>query len=157
MPASVRQVALPGPARGRSTLPRLDYTDAFVVQAASAQERTAEQWARAMLEGASAATRNGLRWGWSVLGLQLGSTRSAELVLGWELRRSTPEHVLLAARSRLGMVAELLFERRRRTLLYATLLRHENPLARAVWAGVAPWHRVVVRQVLEDGRARTVA
>jgi hypothetical protein len=72
-------------------------------------------------------------------------------VFGWEVRRSTPDFALLGASSRIGLPAELLFQRRQHTLLYATFVQQENHIARAVWAGVEPVHRPVVRYVLEQG------
>jgi hypothetical protein len=49
---AVRQVPVPREARARSTLSRIDYADAFVVENRAARERTAEQWMRTVLEGA---------------------------------------------------------------------------------------------------------
>ncbi len=148
-PPRARQVDVPPAARASSALPRLDYADAFLVECPPAPDRTAEQWARATLEGAPAAMRNRLRWGWFALGLKLGPPDAAELVLGWPVRRSTPDSVRLGAGSRLGMPAELYVERGADTLLIATLVHQRNPLARALWASVAPRHRQVVPSLLE--------
>ena len=150
----VRQVKLPAAARALGTLPRLDYSDAFVVDTGpAAQDRTAEEWARTILEEAWPATRTGLRLGWWVLGLRPSSTRSA--ILGWEVTRSTSDFALLAGRSPLGLVAELLVQRRARSLLFATLMKHENLVARAVWAATIPGHQAAVRYVLEEAAHRT--
>lgn len=146
----VRQVALPPAARALSTLSHVDYEDAFLVEIGSAQDRTGEQWARAILEGAPMITRNSLSRGWFVLGLRLGSARSDRFVLGWEVRRSTPDLALLGASGCLGLSGELLFQRQQHTLLFATLVQLENRVARAVWAGIAPRHRQVVRHLLEQ-------
>lgn len=113
------------------------------------RERTAEQWARALLEDAPAATRTMLSSGWASLGLEHGRAGSDRSVLGWEIRRSTEDVVLLGAESRLGMPAELLVERRRDGLLFATFVEHGNPVARAIWAGVEPVHVPIVRRLLE--------
>jgi hypothetical protein len=75
-------------------------------------------------------------------------------MLGWEVRRSIPDYVLLGASSRIGMPAELLLERQQHTLLFATFVQNENPIARAVWAGTEPVHRPVVRYVLEQASRR---
>jgi Protein of unknown function (DUF2867) len=147
---AVRQIALPPDARARSTLPHVDYADAFVVDTDGAPDRTPEEWARAILEGAPAATRRVLTSGWLALGLRVGAAPPGESVLGWEVRRSTADHLLLGARSHAGMPAELLFERRDKTLLFATLVRYENPAVRALWAGVMPVHLRVVRSLLEQ-------
>ncbi len=146
----VRQVAPPPGVRELSTLDHVDYEDAFLVDTGPGQDRTAEQWARAILEGAPVSMRNGLTRGWSALGLRLSSAHSGRLVLGWEVRRSALDVVLLGASGRLGLSGELLFERRPHSLFYATLVQLENPAARGLWAGIAPRHRRVVRELLEQ-------
>jgi Protein of unknown function (DUF2867) len=146
----VRQIAVPEAARELSTLDRVDYADAFLLEAGG--ERTPEQWARAILEDAPAPMRSSLLSGWTSIGLKVG--RSEDSILGWQLRRSTPDHVLLGADSRIGMPGELLFKRAERGLLFATFVRQDNPAARALWAGVEPVHVRIVRRILEHaGRA----
>lgn len=147
-PGSVRQVAMPPDARTLSTLSRIDYEDSFLVETAPAGERTGEQWARAVLEEAPVIVRRKLLWGWFALGLKLGGSHSDGLVLGWEIRRSTHDFALLGARSRVGMPAELLFKPQPHTLLFATFVQHQNPIARAVWSRVTPRHRQVVPYLL---------
>ncbi len=146
----VRQIDLPADSRALSTLARVDYTDAFTVDpgAGPARDRTPEQWARAVIEGAPASMRRQLRLGWQGLGLRLGPARSAQRVLGWEIRRSTPDFVLLGAGSRIGMPGELLFRRDRDGLLFATFVQQRNPLARLLWARVTPAHQRIVRSLL---------
>jgi hypothetical protein len=150
-PGTVRQVTLAGNARSLSTLPRVDYEDAFLVEVGTAPDRTGEQWARAALEGAPTSVRGGLQKGWLALGLRLDRDQSGQSVLGWELRHSDAEFALLGARSRFGMPAELLFKPQQETLLFATFVQQQNPIARALWAAVAPRHRRVVPHLL--GRA----
>ncbi len=70
-------------------------------------------------------------------------------LLDWEVRRSTPDLLLLGSDSRIGMPAELLLERRQAKLLFAAFLQHKNPIARAVWAATVPGHQRVVRSLLE--------
>jgi hypothetical protein len=140
----VRQVPVPPEARARSTLSHIDYEDAFVVETGAADDRTAEQWIRAILEDAPLVVRSQLVSGWSSLGLKLGRAG----VLGWPVRRSTPGIVLLGAGSRIGMPAELLLERRQGSLLFCTFVQQDNAVARALWAGVEPVHVPVVRRVL---------
>lgn len=144
----VAEVELPPSARALSTLARVDYWDCFLVDVL-ARERTGEGWARAMLEEVPPATRAALRAGWSALGLQPAPDDAGPLLLGWEIRESTPDHVLLAARSRLGFCGELLFKRHRGKLLFATFVQIDTRTARATWTGAAPGHRIVVRRLLE--------
>ena len=143
-----RQIAVPQEARALTTLPRVDYQDAFRVDTNLARERTGEQWARAMLEDAPAATRRALRWTWLTLGLRLGSTRDETRVFGWEVRRRSQDFALLRARSLLGLQAEVLLKRGEDSVVCASFLRVANPLARAVWSGIAPVHRRAVPDLL---------
>jgi hypothetical protein len=144
----VKQVAVPPAARALSMLARVDYEDAFVVHTGPAHVRTGTEWARAILEDAPADMRRSLRSGWLALGVELRSDDSEGFVLGWEVRRSTADFALLGARSRLGLLAEVLFQRRRRSVLFATFLQQQNPIARAVWTAFAPVHRRAVRTLL---------
>ena len=97
-----------------------------------------------------------LRQGWSALGLKLGLPGSSGFVLGWEVRRSTPDLVLLGAGSHIGMPAEVLLRREQDRLLLATFVQQDNPLARVVWAGVRPLHRRVVPSLLAQ-RSRSIS
>lgn len=150
-PGRVRQVTLPAEARALSTMSRIDYDDAFLAEAGPVQDRTGEQWARAVLEGAPLKTRNALSRGWFALGLRLGPVESDQRVLGWEVRRSTPDTALLGADGRLGLAGELLFARQQDgTLLFATFVRLDDPTARALWAGISARHREIVAGLLEQ-------
>src|SRR3712207_8868206 len=97
-----------------------------------------------MLEGAPAATRARLRRGWSALGVRLGPATDDRRILGWAVRRSSPEFAVLAASSLIGMEAEVVCKREPRGLLVATFMQLKNPVARTVWAVVSPRHRRVL-------------
>jgi hypothetical protein len=145
--AAVQQVPTPPDARDLSSL-RADYEDCFVVDVGPHRDRTAEEWARAMLEDASPGSRRRLRQGWRMLGLRLGSPLARDRVLGWEVRRRDSEIVLLGAESLLGFGAELLFRRQGESLLFATFVEQRTVASRAVWAWLAPIHRNAVRGLL---------
>jgi hypothetical protein len=154
----VRQVDLPSSARTLSTLARIDYCDAFLFDAGSTHDESAEELIREILEGAPLAVRTQLLSGWSAIGLKVG-TSSGGSVLGWEVRRAVPEHVLLGADSRIGMPGELLLkkdplEKDRGALLFATFVTQRNPLARALRAVVEPVHVRVVRDLLDHASQR---
>ena len=135
MTAMVRQVDLPLSARALSTLPRIDYSDAFLFDAGSTRDESAEDLIREVLQGAPVAVRTQLLSGWSAIGLKvrIGSERS---VLGWEIRRAAPDHVLLGADSRIGMPGELLFARRSDGLIFATFVHHRTAGTRPMWAAI---------------------
>ena len=146
----VREVAVPPAARALCTLAEVDYEDAFLVEVGQAQDRP-EQWARALMEDAPILMRRVLAAAFFALRLQLGPARDDRFVLGWEVRRSTPDVALLGARSSLGLHAELLFKRQQGSLLFATFVQHENRLTRALWTGATPVHLWAARYLL--GRA----
>lgn len=150
----VREVALRPDALALTTLPHVDYTDAFLLDTDRVRDRTGEEWARALLEDAPAQTRTMLRRGWFALGVRLGSTEDERLVLGWALRRCAPDHALLAARSLIGIEAEVLVKRENEGLLAATLIKFDNPVARLFWTGFSFQHRRVLRHLLRQAGRR---
>ena len=153
-PAQVRQVDPPPEVRALSTLPVVDYADAFTVTGGPAGECTPEQWARAMLSGAPRPVRLKLVAGWILLGLRLGTRPSGQRILGWRVRQRTPDLLLLGAGSRLGLPAELLFRRQPDGLLFATFVGQRTRLARALWPRVIPGHQRVVASLLARGARR---
>jgi hypothetical protein len=153
--SAVRQVAVPPDARAVTTLTRIYYEDAFALETATAQERTAEQWARAVLEDAPAAFRRALRRTWFALGLELGPVRTEGFVFGWEVRAATQDVAVLAVRSRMGFRAELVFKREQHTLVLASFVQDENRIARAATTAVAPVHRRAVRYLLTQAGKRS--
>jgi hypothetical protein len=82
---------------------RYDYDDCFTAPRAATDDRTPEQWARAVFEGAPPPVRwflvNGFRYG---LGLRFGPQPSPEHVLGWAIigRSSAPRSASCGARTR---------------------------------------------------------
>ncbi len=151
---TVEQIAVPNAARALSRLPRIDYADAFRIHGIASRGRTGEQWARAVMEETPGAVKAKLLSGWLALGLRLGSPWSQERVLGWKVRCSDPEFVLLGAGGRLGLSGELLFKREPDGLLFATFVRQQNPIAQAVWARIETTHQQVVRSLLAHAARR---
>jgi hypothetical protein len=154
--AVVRQVDPPSSALALSTLPRIDYCDAFLFGEGSTHNASAEDLIREVLDGAPLAVRTQLLSGWTSIGLKVRNT-STQSVLGWEVRRSAPDHVLLGADSRIGMPGELLLKKEDGALLFATFVAQRNLIARAVWAVIEPVHVRVVRDILSDASQRLAA
>jgi hypothetical protein len=152
-PAQVGQVDPPLHVRAISTLPVVDYADAFTVTGGPG-ECTPEQWARAVLSSAPRPVRFKLVAGWTLLGLRLGIRPSGQRILGWRVRQRTPDHLLLGAGSRLGLPAELLFRREPDGLLFATFVGQHSRLARALWPRVIPGHQRTVAVLLARGARR---
>lgn len=151
----VRQVGMPPALRASSTLSRIDYEEAFLVEAGPDDDRTAEQWARTMMEEAPVRLRRTLRRAWLALGLRLGPVRSDRFVLGWELRRCDPDLAVLGATGRLGLSAELLFARQEQALCFAGFVQLDNFVARMLWRRIVPRHRQVVQHLLKRSSRAT--
>jgi hypothetical protein len=150
--AEVRQVDPPPSARALSTLARVDYCDAFLFDVGAAHDESAEELIREILERAPLTVRTQLLSGWSAIGLKVGNASNG--VLGWEIRRTEPDHVLLGAESRIGMPGELLIKKDDDALLFATFVTQRNLIARAVWAVTEPVHVRVVRDILNQASLR---
>ncbi|MFI0736679.1 hypothetical protein ACH4PU_01025 [Streptomyces sp. NPDC021100] len=150
----VRHAPVPPAAHALSTLPRIDYENAVLADLDTAPDRTAEQWARAVLEDADADTRQALTRGWTSLGLALAPAGSDGCVLGWRVRSSTPDAVLLAADATLGLRGELLFQLTRGGLLSACFIQLDGDAARALWAPVESRHPQVMHRLLEQAVSR---
>ena len=153
MTEQVRRVEVPPSALALSTLPRVDYCDAFLFDVGSSHDESPEDLIREVLEGAPLTVRTQLVSGWSTIGLKV-SSGSQGSVLGWDVRRSMPDHVLLGADSRIGMPGELLLRKEDGALLFATFVAQRNLIARAVWAMTEPVHVRVVRDVLAKAGRR---
>ena len=155
-PVGVHQIAQPSDLVGKTTLSDVHHRDCFVVDiGASVSDRSAEEWARAIFEHAPAPTRDRLTAGWPLLGLQLGPLTSDRHVLGWTIASNSPDEVLLSADGSSGIAAELLVERQRDTLRFASFIALTSPAAHEVWAEVGPRHERTVRQLLAEMLDRT--
>jgi hypothetical protein len=143
---TVRRVDVPSDIRNLSTLPTIDYADAFLVDTSAHGDWTPERWAIAVLEEAPLETRSQLLAGWSALGLKGAETDRS--VLGWDVRRSSADALLLGRDSRIGMPGELLFARRPDGLLFATFVHHRTAATRAMWAAVQRTHVRTVKSLL---------
>ncbi len=98
--------------------------------------------------------RGKLWLGWTALGLRLAPPWSGGRVVGWKIEHSDPGFILLAADSWLGLRGQLLFRSEPGGLLFATFLQQTNPVARALWAAIAPRHQEVVRSLLTHAAIR---
>ncbi|MCU1449767.1 MAG: hypothetical protein JWP02_1937 [Acidimicrobiales bacterium] len=150
-----RQVAVPEVVGALDTLARPNYTYACQVTAAAADDHSAEQWARAIFEGAPRLMRWLIVMGWKVgLGLRLGPRRSPSHVLGWTILSTTPTAVILGVQS-FVLTAHLVVRVQDSKVVHATFVRYERALARVLWAAAAPIHSRVIPYLLNHAAAGT--
>jgi hypothetical protein len=117
-----------------------NYAGAFEVTASGADGRSPEQWVRDVFEGAPRAFRRFVVVGWRyVVGLRLGPWPSPDHVLGWRIVSATSEMIILEVRSAMVTARKTLRVEGSRVTM-TTFVRYERPLARAIWAAIAPVH-----------------
>ena len=152
-PSRVRRVEVPPQIAASFAHSTANYASAFALTTDDAESRTPVQWARAVFEGAPAALRRSIAFGWRrVLGLKLGPQPSDDLVLGWVIADGD-----LVAGS-IALLAESRFLRACNTVIvepstvtWVTLVHYSNPPARPLWAMARPIHHLTIRYLL--GRA----
>jgi hypothetical protein len=154
---AVREVEVPADASALSSLPRVDYRDAFRLEFPDGPELSGEEWAREMLLGASPETRKSLRRAWPLIGLKMAPHDADGAILGWRIRHGDADFALLGADSRIGMPAELLLRPEPGGLLFATLIQQRNPFVRMVWAPIESPHRRVVPALMRRAAGRVSA
>lgn len=128
-----------------------DYTDVFEVTLAGVDALSAEQWSRAVLEGAPRPVRWFLLTGWrAVLGLRLGPPSSPDHVLGWRIASNDAEMIRLESHSSL-MTAWLILRVTGSTVVLSTNVDYARRMSRPLWAAVGPIHRRTIPYLLGRG------
>jgi hypothetical protein len=146
-----REAVRDAPGMARDALDEVaDYRDRFQVEATGPDDRTAEEWARAALEGMPAALRALVLFAHRrLLRFELGPLDAADHVLGWRIVSSEHDAVRLAAEG--PLIRAVLVGRR--TGAGAMVLRtfvhfRRGRLSRATWFVVGPVHRRVAPYLL---------
>jgi hypothetical protein len=127
-----------------------DYSDCFQVETTGPDDRTAEEWARAALEGMPAALRALVLFAHRrVLRFGLGPLDAADHVLGWRVVSSEHDAVRLEAEGPL-IRAVLVGRRTSPTVMVLRTFVHfrRGSLSRATWFVVGPVHRRVAPYLL---------
>lgn len=110
--------------------------------------RTAEQWARLVLERAPRKARAQMLTVWTLLGIPLAPPWSRTQVLGWRILHNTPAAIVLESRAALGITARLVFHTSGTHLTQVMLVRYDHRPGRLVWSRLAPGHRRFIRSLL---------
>jgi hypothetical protein len=143
------RVYVTSPATGYAgTPPEHDFACAYRVVIAPGDNRSPEQWARAVWEEAPAPLRWFMLAGWRlVLGLRLGPRHSPDHVLGWRIVDRGPDETVCQLRS--GFLnAHNMFRKAGGTLVWSTFVTYERPIARVIWPPASLLHRLLVRIAL---------
>jgi hypothetical protein len=156
----VRRVEVPQPIATSFARSTANYAAAFALATEAAETKTALQWATEVFEGAPAALRWCIVFGWRrALGLKLGPRPAEDHVLGW----AVAEGDLVAGST--ALLAESRFLRAHNivlvepsTVTWVTLVHYSHGLARPLWAMARPVHHLTIRLLLtRAARAAEVA
>jgi hypothetical protein len=130
-----------------------DYEDSFVATLTAGDDRSPEQCARAVFEGAQWAVRwllvAGFRFG---LGLRLAPRSSPDHILGWEILEETADSITLQAQSWF-LTSRLVFQLDELHLTQSTRVRYDRAIAAILWLPVSIIHRQIVPRLLRDAAA----
>jgi hypothetical protein len=131
-----------------------DYDDSFVAPRAAADDRTPEQWARAVFEDAPRPVRwflvSGFRYG---LGLRLDRQPSPEHILGWAIIDRSPDSVMIESRSWF-LTSRLVFRTETTHVTQSTYVRYDRRIAAIIWPPVSMLHRQIVPRILRHAARR---
>ncbi len=145
-------VGVPEAIRSHEDVAGADRAITYELAAGDARSMSAEQWARATWEGAPTIVRWFLMLGWRfMLGLRLAPKRSPTHVLGWRIIDDRPDTVTLQARSALIASHNVVIVQES-TVLWTTVVRYEQSIARPIWRLAELVHRIVLPYTLTRAR-----
>ena len=142
--AKARRVPVPTDLAALELLGKVDYADAFEIQAPDT--RPPGEWTRLLLDTAPPALLGFARAVQKLLGFRLAGVDSQH-PLGWTIIREDRHLFVLAANGPAGS-ARLVGSTREDKLCVTTMLRLDSRRSRAAWSIVAPIHRAVARYLL---------
>jgi hypothetical protein len=131
-------------------LDRVDYDEAFDFETDAV--RRPEDWARLILEGAPLSKRLQMVGAWTALGIRLALPGTKGQVLGWRIRRSDPEAVVLEVHAAVGLTARIVIQAEPQRVTHSMVVRYDRALGGRVWRRIAPGHRRFVRALLNRAR-----
>jgi hypothetical protein len=154
-PVRARRIEVTEEIRAFDTLAEADYSAAWEVMISAGDRRSAEQWARAIFEGAPRALRAFVVTGWIAgLRLRLGPRRSPDYVLGWTVVTTTPDLVILSVQSWM-MTAHLMVSVEEKRVVLGSFVRYEKRGASALWSTVQPLHHQILPYLFGRASSRS--
>jgi hypothetical protein len=136
----VRRIQLPDEIRALDSLPEPDYASAFELSIQPITTGPPQDWARAVFEGAPPIMRRFIRAGWRFpLRFRLAPPGAPGHILGCRILSDERTMIVLEQRSPL-MTAHNIVSVEPTRLVWATLVRYRQPVARPLWSVSATIH-----------------
>lgn len=146
--AYAKRIAVSEEIHGRTSLPRADYEDTFVIEAPGARSDSAERWIRSVFEDAPWPVRQFTRLGWLGFGAKLGPKGSTGHVAGWLIEDNAPDRIRLQVDWAVGLRAQLVLDTEPSSVTLSTFVGHRRRAARIAWPPLVPVHRLTLRYLL---------
>lgn len=150
-PTLARRVSVPAALLAAAELERIDYADAFAV--ADHGRRDAQRWLSAVLEGSSGPGLQLVRAVWLAAGAEVEPLGTPGHLFGCPLSVEGPHRAKVDVTWRTGLRATILLDRADGLVVFATVVQLRNPGVRALWAALAPLHRLAARVGLSRAAA----
>lgn len=131
--------------RSLSHLDKADYEEMFVAKATDAKRWSAEQWARAAIEGAPGMRVSAPRL-WRVIGLRMGP-RSPKHINGWRIDAREDDWIRLEAASAYATI-HVIVRVEPDEVQEAMFIRYDRAIGALIWAVVGPFHRRAMPAIL---------
>jgi hypothetical protein len=147
-PTIVQHREIPEVIRSLTTMASPDYVDLFTATTTESIDRSAEQWARAVLEQAPLARRNA-RVLWRLMGLRLGPRHSPDYVQGWKITARGDNWIRVETAS-WYMAAQAVCLIEEGEVSISLSLRYDQPVAHLIWAFVSGPHQRAVPVMLSQ-------
>ena len=149
---------IPVAIRCLDTLGSPDYVDLFTATTTGATDKSAEAWARALLEHTPTGRAAPLLW--RRLGLRLGPTPSPDCIQGWKIADRGEDWIRIETRSWF-MTAHAVVQVDDGHVSLALFVRYDRPIAALIWPPVSVLHRrgmpVILHQALKAPASRSTS
>ena len=147
---------IPEAIRRLDTLASPDYVDLFTATTSGATDKSAEEWARALLEDTPTGRSAPVLW--RLLGLRLGPTPSPDYVQGWQIADRGEDWIRIETASWF-MTTHGVVQIGNTHVSLALFIRYDRPVAALIWPPVSVLHRrgmpVMLQQALRAHASRS--
>jgi hypothetical protein len=141
----VHRIAVPDEVLSLRLLDRVDYGDAF--EARTTEHRSPREWGDLIIERSSPAVLGFVRAAHSRVGRMPLAPQDADHPLGWSILEETDSRLVIGIDG--GIVTpRVVIMTSPGNVVFATVLRHENGVAPAIWAAGRHVHRAVARYLV---------
>ncbi|HEY1828248.1 MAG TPA: hypothetical protein VGF87_09510 [Acidimicrobiales bacterium] len=147
-----RTIERPEPMQALDTFETPDYTDAYEISIVAVEQRTAEQWVRAIFEDAPRWLVRFMMFGWR-FGLLIRLTPAPEKVLGWDIVDATDKWIVLESRSPF-LATHLITAVGDTTVIQSTSVRYDRRGAAVGWRPTVLLHRRILPYLVRHAVAQ---